>query len=281
MKSLRMFAVLVLMMTAAAAFAHDTPAKDPADPAVVPAPRFVTVYFYSVKMDRFGEYMNLMTTRFLPVMAREVEAGKFPAWEAYRLMAGPGKGVNVIYVLPGASYADVSGVLNHGDALQKALGPERAARLSADLGATLNQVQTQILQYNPNLSHPGRRGYGPAQWLMVYTDYVKSGHEGDYMTMAEKKIQPALAQAGLHWIARTNGFGFMEGFTVTYAILLNQLGNADQMPDYGQALVKAYGPDEAARIMSDMGKYLYRFESRLYQHIPELSYSAFEKGSEE
>lgn len=166
-----------------------------------------------------------------------------------------------VSIVPLKKLADLSG----DSPVDRALGPEAAAALRAKRANLYDDVRRVITMDRPDLSL--RAGAPPGMYALVVSVQTMPGRRAEYEAAMKKDMVPALKKVGMTnaWVSDSVFGG--PGNQQVVVIPLKDTGDLD----LGSPLVRALGPEAAAKVQAHIDGLTQSSELRIVKVRPELS----------
>lgn len=170
-----------------------------------------------------------------------------------------------VTVVPITNFAQ----FDQGAAIQRALGPDGAAKYNAKIRPTILS-QHQVLQtLQPNASLQSFSGTPPALALVSTID-LQPGKGPEFVQITTQEFLPALKKAGVtDYLVFNTNYGGPAG----QRSIVQYLPNYAALDQPG-AIQRALGQEAAQALNQKRGALVARTENAVYRLVPELSYGA-------
>lgn len=240
-----------------AGVAAQTPAQTPAQP---PAVR-VLVNTTQVKPGMANDYRAIIQNESVPANKK---AGVPWRWV---FQSGPlsGAGGTFLTVTPVMNYAQ----FDSPNALQRALGTEGAAKVTAKIQATIQSSHTILQTLIANASLQSYSSTPPPLVRLQEIDLI-AGKGADFTRLITENYLPALTKAGVtdYWVFSTSYGG--PGNHRTIVEVLPNYADLDQP----SPLQRALGQEASQKLGLQRALLNTKSENFVYRLVPELSYGA-------
>jgi hypothetical protein len=190
-------------------------------------------------------------------------------WAAYRQTTG-GPETVVRFFVPLTRMADLDGWSSNRKILIDVLGQDTARGVIHDLETDVRS-NDRILSFNATLSRPWSEApTGPSKYVWVASVRVEPGKEIEYAAVFNR-LRRAIDQhdTGVTWLAYGNAVGG-DGSEILFFYPFGSFSEIDGWRSKKEALTNAYGPNEAARILSAL-EAISETTTSLWQLEPALS----------
>jgi hypothetical protein len=228
-------------------------------PQAPPARVLVTTTY--VKPDMVGAFQDLQRTEAMPANKK----GGTP-WR-WVFTNGPlsGDGFVFLTVIPIANFA----AFDQGPALQRALGPDGAAKFNAKIRPMIVSQHQMLQTLQPNLSLQSFSSTLPALAIVTTIDLIP-GKNPEFVAMQRDDYLPALKKAGVtdYLVFNTNYGG--PGLQRSIVQYLPNYAALDQP----NPIQRALGPEGAQKLNLRRQAIITRAENAVYRLVPDLSYGA-------
>jgi hypothetical protein len=222
------------------------------------------VQITQVKPDMVQRWQELIRTEAIPAQKK---AG-IP-WRHTFASGGPfGQGSTFVTVQPVTNYAQ----FDQPNAIQRALGPESAAKYNARIQPTIVATHARIDTYQANDSIESRAATAPPL-IIVQTWQTLPGKLQEFLELWRSEYLPRYRKAGVRdvWV-HTASFGAPLG-QVTIVRPIGKYAELDQTP----GLLQRGGltPDAAAKVNARRATLATGSNQTVLRYVPELSYGTF------
>ena len=219
------------------------------------APSWISFTFVSVKPEMDAQFQVLIESQWLPAVKKS-DLPFMQTWRAARF----GNLYEYLFVAPIENFASYDGQ----SPIQKAMAPGEYATLFASLSQCVNSVRTVAHMYRPDLSMANAT---PPKMAIVSTVMVKPGMGQAYEKLI-KEILPHFEELDYKgvWSHQTVFGGSQNEWTHVTGI--DNFAHIDK----GPPLVRAVGPDGAAKLEAKFAEVLQAEKLGIYAFIGSLSH---------
>ena len=229
--------------------------------AAAQPPQRIAVTVTHVKPEMIGAFQALVKAEAIPA---EKKAGL--AWRTTYTSAPIGEAGVFVSVRPVTSLAQYDGP----GSLERALGPDGAAKYLAKLRPMTVSQRTLIQTQQPNLSIESNATQ-PAKLILVQDVYLHPDKGPAFNDIMASQIVPALKKVGVkdYWVFTTNFGGPFQMRTIVEPI--PNFEALERIP--GGRLVDAIGAEAAQRINAQRFAMMERMESTIMRLVPDLTFA--------
>jgi hypothetical protein len=227
-----------------------------------PPPIRMRLQVTQVRPDMAGAYQDVIKNEVIPALKK---AGQ--PWQWMFTTGAVGQGGTFVTVRPIANYAE----FDQPGMLQKALGPDGAAKVVAKITPTVLGNRSWIQTLNPNMSIVSNATAPPA--LVVVQDFqVLPGKNADFADLMTSGYLPAMKKAGVKdfWVYTTNLGG--PGGLVSTVRAIAKYAELDPQPGGGLLVQGGLTQEAAQRLNARRAALFSSTETNVYRYVPELSY---------
>lgn len=231
--------------------------------SILPAPAqdgsvWLSLTFVSVKPDMDSQFQALLENQWLPAVKKS-DLPFMQTWRAARF----GNPYEYVFVAPIENFAAYDGQ----SPIQKAMAPEEYATLFASLSQCVSSVRTVAQMRRTGLSVDKTEG-SPPKLAIISTVVAKPGKSAAYEKLV-KEVLPHFEKLDYQtmWTHQTVFGGNPNEWT--HVIGIDNFAHIDK----GPPLLRALGPEEAAKIEARFAELIEAETLGIYARILSLSHS--------